>query len=47
MSVIIEEIRKKILDFKYVYENQIKKKFQIICDWPDKVAKYLKSDGFT
>jgi hypothetical protein len=27
--------------------DQIKKKFQITCDWPDKVAKYLKSDGFT
>jgi hypothetical protein len=27
--------------------EQIKEKFQIICDWPDKVAKYLKSDGFT
>jgi hypothetical protein len=27
--------------------EQIKKQFQIICDWPDKVAKYLKSDGFT
>ena len=27
--------------------EQIKKKFQIICDWPDKVAIYLKSDGFT
>jgi len=27
--------------------EQIKQKFQIICDWQDKVAKYLKSDGFT
>lgn len=27
--------------------QQIEKKFQITCDWPDKVAKYLKSDGFT
>jgi hypothetical protein len=26
--------------------EQIKKKFQIICDWPDKIARYLKSDGF-
>lgn len=26
--------------------EQIRKKFQIICDWPDKVAKYLMSDGF-
>jgi hypothetical protein len=25
----------------------IEEKFQIICDWPDKVATYLKSDGFT
>lgn len=27
--------------------EQIKKKFHVICDWPDEVAKYLKSDGFT
>ena len=27
--------------------EQIKEKFQIICDWPNKVAEYLKSDGFT
>jgi hypothetical protein len=27
--------------------KKIKEKFQIICDWPDKVATYLKSDGFT
>jgi hypothetical protein len=27
--------------------EQIRKQFQITCDWPDKVAKYLKSDGFT
>lgn len=27
--------------------EQIKKKFQIICDWPDQIAKYLRSDGFT
>jgi hypothetical protein len=27
--------------------EQIKEQFQIICDWPDKVAKYLNSDGFT
>jgi hypothetical protein len=25
---------------------QIRKKFGIICDWPDKIAIYLKSDGF-
>lgn len=27
--------------------EQIKKQFQITCDWPHKVAKYLKHDGFT
>ena len=27
--------------------QQIEKRFQITCDWPDKIAKYLKSDGFT
>ena len=27
--------------------KQIQKKFQIICDWPDEVAEYLKSEGFT
>jgi len=26
--------------------EQIKKKFHIVCDWPDKIARYLKSDGF-
>lgn len=26
--------------------EQIKKKFQIVCDWPDEIAGYLKSDGF-
>jgi len=26
--------------------EQIKRRFQIICDWPDQIAKYLKSDGF-
>jgi phenylalanyl-tRNA synthetase alpha subunit len=26
--------------------KEIKKKFHIICDWPDEVAKCLKSDGF-
>ena len=26
--------------------EQIRKKFQIICHWPDEIAKYLKSDGF-
>jgi primosomal protein N'' len=27
--------------------EQIQKKFQIVCDWPDEVAKCLKSDGFS
>lgn len=27
--------------------KEIKKKFQIICDWPDEVATCLKSEGFT
>lgn len=27
--------------------EQIKRHFQIICDWPDEVANYLKFDGFT
>jgi hypothetical protein len=27
--------------------EQIKKKFQIVCNWPDEIAKYLKSDGFS
>lgn len=26
--------------------EQIEKKFHIVCDWPDKTAGYLKSDGF-
>jgi len=26
--------------------EQIRKQFQITCDWPDKVAKYLRADGF-
>jgi len=26
--------------------KQIKRRFQIICDWPDQIAKCLKSDGF-
>jgi hypothetical protein len=26
--------------------EQIKKRFQIVCDWPDEIAGYLKSDGF-
>ncbi|MFH0748841.1 MAG: hypothetical protein V1915_02830 [Candidatus Bathyarchaeota archaeon] len=26
--------------------KRIKQKFQIICNWPDEIAKYLKSDGF-
>lgn len=25
---------------------QIRKRFDIICDWPDKIAAYLKADGF-
>lgn len=25
----------------------INKEFQIICDWPDEVANYLKTDGYT
>jgi len=27
--------------------EQINKRFQIVCDWPDKIARYLKADGFT
>lgn len=27
--------------------EQIKRRFQIICNWPDEIAKCLKSDGFT
>ncbi len=26
--------------------EQIEKRFHIICDWPDKIAGWLKSDGF-
>jgi len=26
--------------------KQIKQRFQITCDWPDKVANFLKSDGY-
>lgn len=26
--------------------EQIEKKFHIVCDWPEKIAGYLKSDGF-
>jgi len=27
--------------------EQIKQRFDIVCDWPHEVAKYLNSDGFT
>lgn len=27
--------------------EEIQKKFGIVCDWPDKIAQYLKSDGIS
>jgi hypothetical protein len=27
--------------------EQISKQFNIVCDWPDKIAKRLKTEGYT
>ena len=34
-------------DSKGEITEQIRRKFQIVCDWPDEVARHLRSDGFT